>query len=58
MRKKEIAYKANELDDKNLDRKALINAMINYPILIERPIIVANGKAAIGRPPEAVLAIL
>ena len=58
MRKKEIAYKANELDDKTLDSKALINAMINYPILIERPIVVANGKAAIGRPPEAVLAIL
>jgi arsenate reductase len=58
MRKKEIAYKANELDDKTLDSKTLINAMINYPILIERPIVVANGKAAIGRPPEAVLAIL
>jgi arsenate reductase len=58
MRKKEIVYKANELDDKTLDSKALINAMINYPILIERPIVVANGKAAIGRPPEAVLAIL
>ena len=58
MRKKEIAYKANELDDLTLDSKALINAMINYPILIERPIVVANGKAAIGRRPEAVLAIL
>jgi arsenate reductase len=32
--------------------------MINNPILIERPIVIANGKAAIGRPPEAVLTIL
>ncbi|MCX7101676.1 MAG: hypothetical protein NTX38_09365 [Methylobacter sp.] len=40
------------------DRKTLITAMITHPILIERPIVLANGKAAIGRPPEAVLAIL
>jgi arsenate reductase len=32
--------------------------MVAHPKLIERPIVVANGKAAIGRPPEAVLAIL
>ncbi len=36
----------------------LIGAMIHSPILIERPIVIANGKAAIGRPPENVLAIL
>lgn len=58
MRKKEPPYKANGLDDESLDRQALINAMVNDPILIERPIVVANGKAAVGRPPEAVLAIL
>jgi arsenate reductase len=58
MRKNEIEYKAIGLDDKTLDRQALINGMVNHPILIERPIVVVNDKAAIGRPPEAVLAIL
>jgi len=58
MRKKEAEYKANHLDDAGLDRAALIDAMIANPILIERPIVLANGKAAIGRPPEDVLGIL
>lgn len=58
MRKHEADYKAGGLDDDKLDRQALIDGMINYPILIERPIVVANGKAAVGRPPEAVLTIL
>jgi arsenate reductase (glutaredoxin) len=58
MRKKEAEYKANGLDNEKLDRQALINGMVSHPILIERPIVVANNKAAIGRPPEAVLAIL
>jgi arsenate reductase len=58
MRKKEAEYKANGLDDASLDRQALIVGMVNHPILIERPIVIANGKAAIGRPPETVLAIL
>lgn len=58
MRKKEAEYKANGLDDAALDRAALIAGMVDHPILIERPIVIANGKAAIGRPPETVLAIL
>jgi arsenate reductase len=36
----------------------LIKAMVENPILIERPIVIANGKAALGRPPEKVLKIL
>jgi arsenate reductase len=31
---------------------------VAHPILIERPIVLANGKAAIGRPPENVISIL
>lgn len=58
MRTKEVEYKELGLADESLDRHALIDGMIKYPILIERPIAVANGKAAIGRPPEAVLTIL
>ena len=38
--------------------EALIDAMVEQPILIERPVVLHNGKAAIGRPPEAVLDIL
>jgi len=58
MRTKEAEYKALDLSNESLDRHALINTMIKHPILIERPIVVANGKAIIGRPPEAVLSIL
>lgn len=36
----------------------LVAAMAGHPILIERPVVFANGKAALGRPPEAVLEIL
>jgi len=58
MRKKEADYKANHFDDAGLSRDALIAAMVKHPVLIERPIVLANDKAAIGRPPEDVLAIL
>ncbi|MGH8145888.1 MAG: arsenate reductase (glutaredoxin) [Rhodanobacteraceae bacterium] len=58
MRKGESVYAERNLDNPALTRKQLIDAMAAYPILIERPIVFANDKAAIGRPPEAVLAIL
>jgi arsenate reductase len=58
MRKGESEYQALGLDDPKLDREALIVAMVAHPKLIERPIVLASGKAALGRPPEAVLAIL
>ena len=58
MRKQEKEYKNAHLDNPGLSRKDLLAAMIENPILIERPIVVANHKAVIGRPPENVLAII
>ena len=58
MRKGEAEYQQLGLDDPNLSRDELIAAMVSAPRLIERPIVLANGKAAIGRPPESVLEIL
>jgi arsenate reductase len=58
MRKKEAEYKAAGLDDASLDDAALIAGMVANPKVIERPIVVAGDKAALGRPPEKVLAIL
>ena len=58
MRRKETAYKDLGLDDPALDRTALIAAMARNPVLIERPIVVAGRRVALGRPPEAVLEIL
>jgi arsenate reductase len=58
MRRKEAPYKDLGLDDPGLSRDALIAAMVENPILIERPIVVKGTKAALGRPPEAVLEIL
>ena len=57
MRKSEKIYKELALS-KNTDDKSLVSAMHENPILIERPIVFANDKAAIGRPPESVLEIL
>ena len=58
LRKGEDAYKENNLNNDSLSEAELIQAMHDAPKLIERPIVVANGKAALGRPPEQVLEIL
>ena len=58
MRKGQSEYKALDLDNEQLNDDQLIAAMIKTPILIERPIVLANDKASIGRPPESVLEIL
>ncbi len=58
MRTHEAEYKEAKLDTPELTREQLIAAMVEHPKLIERPIVVSNGKAAIGRPPERVLDIL
>lgn len=56
VRKKEAAEAG--IDPKRMSEEALIAAMAAHPIIVERPIIVANGKAALGRPPEKVLTVL
>ncbi|MCY0965856.1 arsenate reductase (glutaredoxin) [Parathalassolituus penaei] len=58
MRTKEDEYKALNLDDTSLSDEQLIAAMVATPKLIERPIVVCNGQARIGRPPQLVLEIL
>ena len=58
MRKGEEPYKNLGLRDTDLDDDALVAAMVDNPILIERPIVVAGGKARLGRPPEQVLELL
>ncbi|EKY3119335.1 arsenate reductase (glutaredoxin) [Cronobacter turicensis] len=58
MRTKEELYKTLDLADASLSEEALIQAMVDNPKLIERPIVVSHGKARLGRPPEQVLEIL
>lgn len=58
MRKGEAPYKELNLADETNDRAVLIAAMVENPILIERPIVVNGEKIALGRPPENVLGIL
>jgi arsenate reductase len=58
MRKHEKEYAEAGLDNPGLSREQLIDAMIEHPRLIERPIVIKNGKARLGRPPERILDIL
>ncbi len=58
MRKKETVYKSLALDDEILNRHSQVQSIVEHPILIERPIAVANGRAALGRPPEKILHVL
>ena len=58
IRKQETVYTENNLDSLSLSDDDLIEAMARHPILIERPIVIVNDKAVIGRPPEEVLKII
>jgi arsenate reductase len=59
MRRKEQEYKDLGLNDPSLSRDQLIDAMLAHPKLIERPIVVKDGRrAALGRPPEQTLELL
>jgi len=58
MRKGESEYADNSLSNDALSRDQLIDALVAFPKLLERPIVIANGKAAIGRPIENIIDIL
>ena len=58
MRHKENEYKENHLDDPSLSDDELIDAMLKHPKLIERPIVITDKGAAIGRPPENVMKVV
>ena len=58
MRKGQDEYKALGLDDESLSDDVLINAMVENPILIERPIVITDKGIAIGRPIDNVKKIL
>ena len=57
LRKGESDYKALNLADPDISEIEIIKAMIDYPKLIERPIVIKDGKAVIGRPPEKILSL-
>jgi len=54
----EDEYKKNNLKNKNLSDDKLIEFLIKFPKLLQRPIVVKNSKAVIGRPPENILNLL
>lgn len=55
MRNKEAEYKDNHLDNSDLSDQQLLQALHDFPKLIERPVVIYNNQARIGRPPEQVL---
>ena len=58
VRKKEDVIKKEKLDLKSMSNKEIIETLISFPILIERPILISKTKAVIGRPPELIKSIL
>ncbi len=58
MRQKEDPYTVLGLADESTSREDLISAMVEHPILIQRPVVIVDDQAALGRPPENVLPLL
>lgn len=56
VRQKEAAFGEEDLS-KASSEDELIAAMVAHPVLIERPVVLNDGRAALGRPPEAVLSL-
>ena len=57
VRKKEPLYK-EKYEGKKISSKEWIKILVENPILIERPIVVIDGKAIIARPPERIFELL
>ncbi len=55
IRTSEDVYKELNLANPDLSEAELVQAMVDYPRLIERPIVIRDGKAIVARPPERVL---
>jgi len=58
LRKGEVEYKSLNLANQDLDEKKIIQAMVEHPKLIERPVVIKDNKAILGRPPENVLDLI
>ncbi len=58
LRRKEAAYGAEKLDDEKLSDAAIIRAMTEHPVLIERPVVLAGRRAVLARPPERVFEVI
>ena len=58
LRTEEDEYKKNNHKNKNLSDDKLIELLIKFPKLLQRPIVIKNSKAVIGRPPENILNFL
>ena len=54
----EDAWKALNIDIESASDDEIINALVSAPGALQRPIVISNGKATLGRPPEKVLDIL
>ena len=58
MRSTEPAYTDADLDDDSLSENDIIEAICEYPALLQRPIVISKNRAIIGRPPARVLEII
>ena len=58
IRSNEKEYKENNLDNLNLTQDDILNLIVKHPKLLQRPVLVYNNKAIIGRPPEDILRII
>ena len=58
LRKGETEYKELNLSNPSKSEEEIIQAMVKFPNLIERPIVITQQRAIIGRPPENVLKLI